>query len=485
MQIKRYEAKNMTTALRMIKGELGPEAVILSARSIRKGKGFFGSMKYAGVEVTAAIDNQRANANKEVSAGLDADRNIPSQSPRQVELRGLQESQGDTAAYRVPNPNYFSSYLPKNKVEARNNRALSSLYQQILAQEVDRKIASELIDEIRRIPASEDLISDGTLKTHLVSILEEMGVWSVRNALALEKPNIITMIGPSGVGKTTTLAKLAALQTTRHKKRIALISIDNYSIAANEQLKTYARIIGVPLELALNVSELNRAIKKFSHKDLILIDTPGINPSDQNQMLELNSYLAKIPNLQTHLVVSATTKENDLIATTQAFQGIGSQRMLFTKLDESSTFGNIINVLIRTGLPFSFLSCGRKVPEDIEAGSVRKLVDLLFQFHANDRRAAVNDSEVNVDKTSTVHGRTNKPVYFVANKNSDVYHCTDCKWSARIKAGNVIRFNSTREAEAQNFLPCRSCKPDRFHSGEVADRMTTRLNLTGNTQRHN
>ncbi|UCD80971.1 MAG: flagellar biosynthesis protein FlhF [Desulfobacterales bacterium] len=484
MQIKRYEAKNMTTALRMIKGELGPEAVILSARSIRKGKGFFGSMKYAGVEVTAAIDKQRLDSKKEHTADIDTARDISRKSLMDVEYRAGQDKQAPTAAYPASNGKYSNSYLSKNKVEARNNRALSSLYQQMLAQEVDRKLASELIDEIRRIPASEDLISHGTLKSHLVAILEEMGVWTVRNSFAQEKPNITAMIGTSGVGKTTTLAKLAALQTSRYKKRLALISTDNYSIAANEQLKTYARIIGVPLELALDFSELNRAIKKFSHKDLILIDTPGINPSDQNQISELHSYLAKIPNLQTHLVVSATTKENDLIAISEAFKGIGVQRLLFTKIDESSSFGNIINVLIRTGLPLSFLCCGQKVPDDIEAGSVQKLVDLLFKSKDAVRQPSINASDMNVDKTSAVHGRTNKPMYFVANKNSDVYHCTDCKWSARIKAGNIIQFNSRREAESQNFLPCRSCKPDRLHSGEVADGITTRLNLSSYTQRH-
>jgi len=478
MQIKRYEAKNMTTALRMIKGELGPEAVILSARSIRKGKGFFGSMKYAGVEVTAAIDKQRPNPHDEIAAGVTPPRATPRNNPMGVEHRTAQGIQSPAAVYPAHNSNYAKSYLPKNKVESRNNRALSSLYQQILSQEVDRGIASELIDEIRRIPASEDLLTNGSLKTHLVSILEEMGVWTVRNAFVQEKPNIIALIGTTGVGKTTTLAKLAVLQTARPKQRVGLITIDNYGIAANQQLKTYARIIGLPLETALNVSELNRAIKKFSHEHLILIDTPGINPSDQNQILELKSFLAKIPNLQTHLVVSATTKENDLIEMADAFKSIGVQALVFTKIDESSTFGNIVNVLIRTALPLSFLSCGRKVPDDIEAGSVQKLVDLLFQFKDAGRSPSIPASDAHVNRRSAVDAPTNKPLYFVANKNSDVYHCRDCKWSDRIKADNIIQFNSTREAEAQNFLPCRSCKPDRRIRGETAEVATSRLNLS-------
>ena len=333
MQIKRYEAKNMTAALRMIKGELGPEAVILSARSIRKGKGLFGSLKYAGVEVTAAIDTQLSGSHIETAMDGKPGRDMSQKIASAVEHKTSSESQDAPPAYPRTSKNYPKSRLHQNRVESRNSRAISSLYQQILAQEVDRGIASELIDEIRRIPTLADLIANGALKPHLVSIFEEMGVWSIRNALGQEKQNIIALMGATGVGKTTTLAKIAAIQKTRHKKRVALITIDNYGIAANEQLKKYARIIGLPLETVLNVVELNQAIKKFSHAEVILIDTPGINPANRKQILELKGLLEKIPNLQTHLIMSATSKENDLIAIVEALKRIGDQRLVFTKIE--------------------------------------------------------------------------------------------------------------------------------------------------------
>jgi flagellar biosynthesis protein FlhF len=485
MQIKRYEAKNMTAALRMIKGELGPEAVILSARSLRKGKGFFGSLKYAGVEVTAAIDAQLPDSHREAAAGVKTTRDSAQKITPGIDHKALQETSGAASALPGPGPNYPKSYLAGNRDKSRNNRTVSSLYQQILAQEIDRGIASDLIDEIKRIPTLADLLSNGGLKAQLVSILEDMGVWTVRDAVARGKPNIIALIGATGVGKTTTLAKMAVLQTTRHKKRVALITLDNYGIAANEQLKTYARIIGLPLETALNGAELKQALKKSSHTDVILIDTPGINPADQNQILELKSLLENIPNLHTHLVMSAATKEKDMMAMAQTLKSIGSLQLVFTKIDESSTFGNIVNVLIRTGLPLSLLCRGRKVPDDIEAGSVRKLVDLIFKLEDAARSASFKASDINAKKKSADYGRTNKPVHFVANKNSDVYHCMDCKWSARIKADHIIQFKSTDEAEAQNFLPCRSCKPDRRKAGQAGDGMATRLNLSSYTRRHN
>jgi flagellar biosynthesis protein FlhF len=481
MQIKRYEAKNMTAALRMIKGELGPEAVILAARSIRKGKGLFGSLKYAGVEVTAAIDTQLQSAPNETAADEKAGRDISQNIPA-ADYPASHQRQDALPAYPSPSRNYQSSRPHQHRVESRTNRAISSLYQQIRAQEVDRGIASELIDEVKRIPDIADLLVNGDLKPHLASILEEMGVWSIRDAVGQTKQNIVALLGATGVGKTTTLAKLAAIQTNRHKKRVALITIDNYGIAANEQLRKYARIIGLPLETALNAAELNRAIKKNSHADIILIDTPGIEPGNQNQILEIKGLLDKIPQLQTHLVMSAATKENDLIALVEALKRIGEQRLVFTKIDESSTFGNLVNVLIRSGLPLSFISCGRKVPDDIEAGSVRKLVDLMFNYKDAGRSNLTDASDINVKKTSETYEPKNKPANFVANKNSDVYHCTDCKWSARIKSDNIIRFNSTGEAEAQNFLPCRSCRPDRRQQGQTGDLTTSRLNLSNYTQ---
>jgi len=481
MQIKRFEAKNMTAALRMIKGELGPEAVILSAKSLRQGKGFFGSMKYAGVEVTAAIDTREtqiktgnSGRTKPAYTKLLDSRSYPANPGKQIDNRPSDGYSSYGRAYKKDPP-------PRtNKVDAGDHRAFSLLYQQMLTQGVERYIATELIDEIKRIPAARDLVTTGDLKGQLISILEEMGVRADINAFAKGQTNMVALIGTTGVGKTTTIAKLAAVQTNRHRKQVAIVTIDNYGIAANEQLKTYARIIGIPLETAVNISELNRAIKKFKDKDLILIDTPGINPNDQSQIRELISYFDKLPELQKHLVVSVATKEKDLAEILQAVKKVGVQRLLFSKIDESSTYGNMLNVLMRTNIPLSFLSCGRKVPDDIEAGTIQKLVDLIFQVKDLDRKPSTDLSAWKANGDQKVEESTINRSYFMANKNSDVYHDTDCKWSHRIKPENIIQFASNREAEAQNFLPCRSCNPGRPKSDDTRDSKTVTRKFSSN-----
>ena len=473
MQIKRFEARNMTTALRMIKMELGPEAVILSARSLRKGKGFFGSMKYAGVEVTAAIDTRQIKMQSANSVtaktGYDATSNSQINYDTPVSKQdnrisggypGLKQTNQKPHAYKI------------NKVATHNHRTLSLLYQQVLAQGVSRGIASELIDEIKRIPAVQDFVTIDDLNAHLCPILEEMGVRADEKALDTGRPKIVALIGTAGVGKTTTIAKLAAVQHRRRKKETAVITIDHFGIAANAQLKTYARIIGIPLETAVNSSELKRAVKKYRHKDLIMIDTPGVNPTDQIQIRELNSFFVKLPELQKHLVASVTTKDKDLIELSPIIKEIGVQRLLFTKIDESSTFGNMLNMLIRTQIPLSFLSSGRKVPDDIELGSIAKLVDLIFQIKDQDHHGSINPSWLKASGSGDIQGSIFNRSYFVANKNSDVYHCIDCKWSEKIKSENIIQFASNHEAEAQNFLPCRSCNPDRLTNDGTRDSRT-------------
>jgi flagellar biosynthesis protein FlhF len=479
MQIKRFEAKNMTTALRLIKDELGPDAVVLSARSLRKGKGFFGSMKYAGVEVTAAIDNQRLPLKNSNSAG-------------QKSIYPNWERSRLKDAYRVEKkevirPTDYPGQIPtdrqrypskRRRNSGGNHKALSSLYQQLLAQEVDRSIASELIEEIKRTPASLENLGGVDIRSHFTSILEEMGMMVDGDGFAAGNPRIVAFTGCTGVGKTTTIAKLAALQSRRHKKRVALITLDNYGIAALEQLKTYAQIIGIPLETAVNIAELKRSIKKYKNKELIIIDTPGITPHNQRLIQDLKGYFAKLSDLQTHLVLSATTKEKDLIAITEAFKELNIHRLLFTKIDESSTYGNMVNLLIRTNIPLSFLCSGRKVPDDIEAGSTEKLVDLLFKSPILNSRQSAGSSHIPDSQAADLDNPPAVRTYFVANQNSDVYHCSDCKWSKKIKPDNIIKFSSAQEAEVHNFLPCSSCKPDRLEYGDHFDSKTEKIELS-------
>ncbi|MGD8715473.1 MAG: flagellar biosynthesis protein FlhF, partial [Desulfobacterales bacterium] len=310
MQIKRFEAKNMTTALRLVKHELGEDAVILSARSIRKGKGFLGSVKYAGVEVTAAIDTKpspsRNWAARERHGSL-SNYNTPDVVVAKSDLNqnGLVSQRGAPESLLRQ-----TRHVARKKVDAHGrNKALAALYQQLLLQEVDRGLASELVENIKQIPASEELITIDKMMVHIISILEDIGVAVDTKPVHARNPSVKVFIGTSGVGKTTTIAKLAARYANRKQRRVALITIDNYGIAAFEKLNVYSKIIGIPLKAARNRSELGQALKDFKDRDIVLIDTPGINQNDRDQIAELKNYFEKLSDIEIHLVLSTPTKE--------------------------------------------------------------------------------------------------------------------------------------------------------------------------------
>jgi flagellar biosynthesis protein FlhF len=478
MQIKRFEAKNMTTALRLIKGELGPDAVILTARSLRKGKGLFGSMKYAGVEVTAAIDNQQLAKNNVNYSGRKSI--YPAWERSRIKDRYRFEKKA------VPRPTGYSSkilldghrsYSARRDDIKDNHKAISDIYQQMLSQEIDRGIASEIIEEIKRRRTPLEKIDGKDLGSHLTLILEEMGVMVDGDVFGSGTPRIAAFIGGSGVGKTTTIAKLAFLQSKQYKKRVGLITLDNYGIAAIEEVKAYAKIIGIPLETVVNSTELKQSIKQFKDKELIIIDTPGVNPHNKKLIREIKGYFASLSDLQTHLVLSAPTKERDLIAIADAFNEMNIHRLLFTKIDESSSYGNIINLLIRTNIPISFLCTGRRVPDDIEVGSTKKLVELLFKPQSVKDRQSVVSSLLSESSANALENLPTDRTFFVANQNSDVYHSSNCKWSKKIKPENIIKFYSVQEAEARNFLACSSCKPDRQHVTGSFNSKSENINL--------
>ncbi|SNB47043.1 flagellar biosynthesis protein FlhF [Geobacter sp. DSM 9736] len=193
------------------------------------------------------------------------------------------------------------------------------------------------------------------------------------------KPRVIALVGPTGVGKTTTTAKLAAMYAINKGANVALITTDNFRVGAFEQLKTYSKIMGVPLEIASSPKEMTKAIESHSDKDLIFIDTAGRSPKDQEKLDELKAFLESSPAIETHLCLAATTKDKDLYEIVKRFGILPISRLLFTKLDESESLGGIINAHMRSKLPLSYLTNGQMVPEDIVVATPRKLANLVMR----------------------------------------------------------------------------------------------------------
>ena len=454
MQIKRFEAKDMTTALRLIKDELGPEAVILSARNIKKAKPILDLTKSGGVEVTAAVDAYHLpvalNSASSIGGLNGYRRNTPINGGKKRALRWTAGSRVKTPIHRRQDDQ------GRNCIRSENGAVCADVFQHLLSQEVNREIANEITDTLAVLDQSNRFETMAELVSEISNILKlKIGGAQVR-LRAQKDSRVIALIGPSGVGKTTTVAKLAAKHAIELKKKVALISLDSYRIGAAEQLKIYAKAIAIPIKTVITVSGFKAALNEFRKFDLILVDTPGFNPGKQTEMDDLKAYLEGNVSIGIHLVLSAGTKESDLFNTLKRLNILAVQNLIFTKLDESHTYGNLINVLIKHKLPLSFLTNGRGVPGSIETGSLERIVECLFGSFTNPFEFS---SSKRSDPAPFEQSARLKDGHFVANKNSDVFHQPDCKWAQKIKPKNRIAFPNAQAAQEKHFMPCRDCQP--------------------------
>lgn len=441
MQIKRFEAENMTEALRLVKQEFGSEAVILSARSLKKKRGVFWPVKRPGAEVTAAKDTSCTEA-KEVPPNKmrkfyknqSLRSNLEDSSKKKSSVSLLH---GEANALKNRHNNHM---VKRNHVPQNNARELFALHQRMLFQGIEENIALDLIEKINRIMSSENVLKNEELKSCLIHAFEKTGLRVSPIKMEQGKQKIVAFVGPTGVGKTTTIAKLAAIQAIKMRKRVALITLDNYRIAGIEQLKIYAKIIGIPIEIASTGKEFKECLNRLKDKDLILIDTAGMSQGNEYQFNELRIFFDKIRHVETHLLLSATTKENDLIDILARFKVFPISKLLFTKLDESTSYGNMLNQIIQSKIPVSYFTNGQQVPEDIEIATLERLVDLITGQEKDGRHFSES---------------------YVASKDSFFFHCFDCQLVKEIKQEDIIVFERAIDAANKQLKPCGLCCPDK------------------------
>ena len=196
-------------------------------------------------------------------------------------------------------------------------------------------------------------------------------------ALTPSRLKTVALVGPTGVGKTTTIAKLAAHYALVEQKKVALLTIDTYRIAAVEQLKTYSQIMDIPIFVAHEAGEIVGILEQCRDYDLLLVDTAGRSPNNTTQIMELKPMLETL-GCETHLVLSASTKEEDLYETAKRFSMTRIDRLIFSKIDETSTYGTLFNISDRTGIPLTYLTNGQRVPEDILVATGEAVSNLIL-----------------------------------------------------------------------------------------------------------
>lgn len=387
MIIKKFQAGTETEAIMLAKEELGKDAIVMNIKTVRP-KGIYRLFKKGMVEITAAVDDNVSYSNserifaeiqklkqseppREAKKEPEWSKDIlpeepmmetrPKESAIEQKLNDLQQLLEKQMKQGNPEEKKEESIEENDK----NIACIQLIYNQLIGNEVDEKYANQIIGEIER-NIKKDASVDNVLSNVYQKIILKLGQ-PVTIEAKEEQARYVFFVGPTGVGKTTTIAKIASSLTLKQKLRVALVTSDIYRIAAVEQLRTYANILGLPLKVVYNEEEMKAAKREFADFDVVLIDTAGRSHQNEEQKQDIKKLLHAIPEeeRQTYLVLSATTKYRDLIKIAESYREMVSYNLIFTKLDETDCIGNIFNIKMLTGAPLSYTTWGQNVPDDI------------------------------------------------------------------------------------------------------------------------
>lgn len=412
MVIKKYIAKTEEAATALAREELGKDVVIMNVKkNIPKGIAKF--FRKESVEVTAAVDEVVTDS---------ASKEMPDFSKLQEAMQGEIKPAPDSKAAKAEaaravlaeRNQVILEEEPEEEIPSENNAIeqklsdLQKLLEKQVMTEPEKKEEKEeqLPDKnkayIRLIRAQME--NNEVEETYIEQILEEIegslkkdtsldnilsGVYQ-KIVLKIGRPRLIDLhakkkkyvffIGPTGVGKTTTIAKIASMLKLSGKVKVALVTSDTYRIAAVEQLKTYANILGVPLKVVYSADEMENAMEELEEYDLVLIDTAGRSHNNKEQKEDIHRLLETVPEEQREvfLVMSATTKYRDLVKISQSYSEITKYSLIFTKLDETDAIGNVFNIRMLTGAPLSYMTWGQNVPDDIGKVDAQKMAKQLL-----------------------------------------------------------------------------------------------------------
>ncbi|KGR81410.1 flagellar biosynthesis protein FlhF [Lysinibacillus boronitolerans] len=393
MKMKKYYASSIPEAMKQVRAELGEDAVILNSKVVITKK-FFGLIKKKSFEVVAGVDAmeprqvasvpspavlpvaKKENARlQEITNAIQA--KIHQEPPQDVAVHE-DASISEELRKEIADLKSLMQSMHKKTTQAQYPDELLPFIEYLRQQELSEELITTIGDELfmHFKEASEINFSQCKLitKNLLRKKLEVLPV----GGLSYER-KYINILGPTGVGKTTTIAKMAARAVLEKKKKIGFITTDTYRIAAIEQLKTYAGLLQAPVEIAYNATDFEQAIQRLSHLDLVFIDTAGRNYKEVKYVDDLQRLIKFDDQAESYLVLAMTTKERDMENIVDQFKQLPIEKFIFTKIDETNSIGTMINLMIKYNKGLAYYTNGQEVPEDIEEADLEAVLNLFFQ----------------------------------------------------------------------------------------------------------
>ncbi|MCT4595599.1 MAG: flagellar biosynthesis protein FlhF [Anaeromicrobium sp.] len=366
MKVKRYIGKTSYEAMMKVKAELGSDALILHSRKIKK-SGFFGIFKKPLHEVVAAVDEGKSD-HKNIKYDKFVVNNLKDKSNGNLgELKDKIENI----------ENILSNFVKEGKSQGNEEDISNNMYMEYYNKLINSGLSKGSVDTMMNIvnkrltftKGNEEFINKG-----IENVIKEI-LGQVKEDMEIEKQKIIVFMGPTGVGKTTTLAKLAAKYIINEKKKVGFITADTYRIAAVEQLKVYAEILNVPVSVVYEPQEINEAISNYEDKDVILIDTAGRNHNNSEQLEEVKKIIELLEEPEIYLVLSNTSSYDNMIHIIEAYKFVEDYKIIITKIDEGRNYANILNAKLYAKKNLSYITNGQSVPDDIEIANAQKIAE--------------------------------------------------------------------------------------------------------------